>query len=118
LAKSLDGRGLLFDPRELVENCGNKRELAEKVLRAYLRVSPDLIAKIKSGLDSGNADEIRLGSHTLRGSSATIGARPLAEVCRRIEEALPNEARKFLHELLAKFDQTVREVRAFLGETS
>lgn len=118
MAKSLEGRGLLFDPRELVENCGNKRELAEKVLRAYLRVSPDLIAKVKSGLDSGNADDIRLGSHTLRGSSTTIGARPLAEVCRRIEASPPDEARDFLHELLAKFDQTVREVRAFLGEAA
>ncbi len=116
MAKSLEDPKNLLDPRDLIENCGNKRELAHRVLRAYLRVSPALVSRILTGAEASDADEVRIGAHTLRGSSATIGAKALADLCKRIESAPLATSREELMLFNEHFDLTVGEIQRYLEE--
>ena len=46
-----------------------------------------MLAELRTARVEGNADRFRRAAHSLKSSSATLGAARLSECCRRIEEA-------------------------------
>jgi HPt (histidine-containing phosphotransfer) domain-containing protein len=64
-----------------------KAGLLQQVIEMYLQASPPLISQIESGLASGNADSVRIAAHTLKSSSANLGAQGLAQTCAALESA-------------------------------
>jgi HPt (histidine-containing phosphotransfer) domain-containing protein len=58
-------------------------ELAE----AYLADGPTQLAAIEAAIAANDASAVVRPAHTLKSSSATLGALRLAEVCRRFEHA-------------------------------
>jgi HPt (histidine-containing phosphotransfer) domain-containing protein len=64
-----------------------KAGLLQQVIEMYLQASPPLISQIESGLASGNADSVRIAAHTLKSSSANLGAQGLAQTCGALESA-------------------------------
>ncbi|MEY2977361.1 MAG: Hpt domain-containing protein [Prochlorotrichaceae cyanobacterium] len=51
----------------------------------FLEDVPDLLGAIHQGLEDGNANEVRFNVHTLKSSSATLGATHLAKLCLMLE---------------------------------
>jgi HPt (histidine-containing phosphotransfer) domain-containing protein len=75
----------------------NAAGLFGQVVAMYLQASPALIAQIEAGLASGEAPAVRMAAHTLKSSSANLGARQLAQLCAALEQAaragaLPDQA--------------------------
>ncbi len=70
---------------------GELRELMEDdftvLLDAYLAEAPVQRAAIEAAFEDRNAEELRRTAHSLKGSSANIGATLLADVCHRIEQS-------------------------------
>jgi signal transduction histidine kinase/DNA-binding response OmpR family regulator len=62
-------------------------DLLEQIVRLYLEGAPDLIASIRTGLASADNDKVRLAAHSLKSSSANLGATGLAELCKKLEMA-------------------------------
>lgn len=60
-------------------------ELVREVVTAYLSSSPELIAKLREGMTSGDSREVKMAAHTLKSSSANVGAKRLSELCRTVE---------------------------------
>ena len=58
-------------------------ELAE----AYLADGPTQLAAMEAAIAANDASAVVRPSHTLKSSSATLGALRLADVCRRLEHA-------------------------------
>ena len=56
-----------------------------KMLRRYLDSTPTLMAQLHQGLERNDHAAIRLAAHTLKGSSATVGAQRLAALSQEIE---------------------------------
>ena len=56
-----------------------------KMLRRYLDSTPTLMAQLRQGLERNDHAAIRLAAHTLKGSSATVGAQRLAALSQEIE---------------------------------
>lgn len=54
-----------------------------EVLQLYLEDAPPRAAEL-GALDEAR---VRRQAHAIRGSAASVGAQPLAELCRRLEEA-------------------------------
>jgi CheY-like chemotaxis protein/HPt (histidine-containing phosphotransfer) domain-containing protein len=71
--------------REL--DAGGAAGLLEQVVALYLEASPPLLVQIEQGLASGNADSVRMAAHTLKSSSANLGAQGLAQMCATLEHA-------------------------------
>jgi signal transduction histidine kinase/DNA-binding response OmpR family regulator len=55
------------------------------VLRAYLRSAPQLLATLREALTRGEAAAVRQAAHSLKSSSANVGAVALAAHCKELE---------------------------------
>jgi signal transduction histidine kinase/DNA-binding NarL/FixJ family response regulator len=81
---ALDGKALA-EIRELGDDAA--QSFLEQVVELYLESAPTLIEQLRGGLSSADAGAVRAAAHTLKSSSANVGAMQLAEMCRRLEAA-------------------------------
>lgn len=103
----------LMDPLKLdsIRNLDpdGKMGLLKRVIDLYIEKSPPLIQQMLTGLDRSNSEEVYRAAHSLKSSSATIGAVGLAEMCRRLEMAgrdgALNDAPKMVREIEAEFSR-------------
>ena len=89
--------------REALDQLGklvlnSKPDLLARVINLYLVESPKLVQKLKQAADANDAPEIARSAHSLRSSSANVGAAVLSRYCGDIEasarRADTEEARK------------------------
>jgi len=77
-----------------------KPEMLARVINLYLTESPKLIQKLKQAAGAGDALQIERSAHSLKSSSANLGATALSRYCADIEasarRADTEEARKIL----------------------
>ena len=94
-AEVLD-RGVLDQLSKVRTN--GKPELLARVINLYLVESPKLMQKLKQAARAGDAPEIARSAHSLKSSSANVGAMVLSRYCEDIEtsarRADTEEARK------------------------
>jgi len=57
-----------------------------KVIAEFLRSSPSLIAKLRDAATRGDAPAIRTLAHSMKGTSATLGAVALSHRCAELED--------------------------------
>lgn len=60
-------------------------KLLTRVVQAYLASADRLRRQLHDGLAAGDVGAVRLAAHTLKSSSASVGALGLAEACARAE---------------------------------
>ena len=78
-------RQVLDQLGKLITN--GKPELLARVINLYLVESPKLIQKLKQAAEANDAPEIARSAHSLRASSANVGAGVLSRYCGDIEAA-------------------------------
>jgi HPt (histidine-containing phosphotransfer) domain-containing protein len=83
-ATVLIDRRMLDAIRQLDDSSGS---LLARVVQVYLDSSPQLIGRLRHGFDRDDLELLRHAAHTLKSSSANLGAAQLAELCKRIEFA-------------------------------
>lgn len=76
--------------REILElNLGAFEDEMEEYIgfltETFLDDAPNLLASMRQGVQDSNAAEVRFSVHTLKSSSATLGATHLAELCLLLE---------------------------------
>ncbi len=94
--------------REL-DPSGNGR-LVERVLRAFQSSSARLGEQCDVARKSGDMQSIRHVVHTLKSSSASIGALALARICAEIESSIRADALAGLPERLDAMDRELKSV--------
>jgi HPt (histidine-containing phosphotransfer) domain-containing protein len=72
---------------ELRESTGDDDEFIRELVDAYIAEATGYLEAMKVAAAAGDPSAIVRPSHTLKSSSATIGAMRLAAICRGIEEA-------------------------------
>jgi len=91
--------------RQVLDQLGRVRtngkpELLARVISLYLAESPKLMQKLKQAAGAKDAPEIARSAHSLKSSSANVGAKVLSRYCEDIEatarRADTEEARKIL----------------------
>ncbi|HVY07787.1 MAG TPA: response regulator [Burkholderiales bacterium] len=70
---------------DAIRMLGGGNDLLRKVLDAYLGNSPKLVEEFAKGLADGNPEQAHRAVHTLKSSSANVGALQLSELCRQVE---------------------------------
>jgi HPt (histidine-containing phosphotransfer) domain-containing protein len=60
-------------------------DLLKNVIAIYLEETPLLLHELEQAVKAGNRTKIRRLAHTLKSSSANLGAAGLAELCRKLE---------------------------------
>jgi HPt (histidine-containing phosphotransfer) domain-containing protein len=94
--------------RELDPN-GSSR-LLERVLRAFASSASRLARQLGEARAAGDMQGIRHVVHTLKSSSASIGAVALARLCAEIEAAIRSESYASLPERLDAMDRELSAV--------
>jgi signal transduction histidine kinase/CheY-like chemotaxis protein/HPt (histidine-containing phosphotransfer) domain-containing protein len=69
---------------ELREQLGDA-ESVHKVVTTFLHSTPGLLAALREAAGKGDATEVRRAAHTLKSSSAMLGARALSLACEELE---------------------------------
>ena len=99
--------------REL-EGAGN-RGFFERIVKLYLSGTPGLVEGVLAGAEKGDMDSLLLAVHTLKSSSANVGAIGLSDLCRKIEgKARAGEPIAAGDPLLSKFEGESRSVHEAL----
>ncbi len=63
------------------------QSLVQRVVQAYLESSEKLALQLHAAIDSADADSVARTVHTLKSSSANVGALKLADLCKTLETA-------------------------------
>lgn len=77
----------VFDGESLLLRLMEDKELAREVLNGFCQDAPCQLKKLRARIDESDAAGLRLQAHTLKGSSATVGAEALCAVAREMETA-------------------------------
>ncbi len=80
---------MAFDPSMLTTLIGGgtpaKDALRKRAIKIYLEDAPKMVGTIQDAIENNDIAAVRLAAHTLKSSSAMIGAAYVAELSRKIE---------------------------------
>ena len=91
-------------------------DLADRVIRLFLETTPSTVASLRLAASSGNAPQVRLAAHSLRGCGRELGAVRLGHLCQEIENLV--RAGKVLDapSMLPELEHEYEVVRQLLTE--
>jgi HPt (histidine-containing phosphotransfer) domain-containing protein len=72
---------------QALELVGGDQEFLAELVETYKVDGVERIAEMRMALGAGSAPDLQRAAHTLKSSSATLGASDLAEACRVVEHA-------------------------------
>jgi HPt (histidine-containing phosphotransfer) domain-containing protein len=82
-------------------------EMLRDLAGVFFKDSPIILARITDSLHAGDPARLERAAHSLKGSSAAMGADRLSAVCRALEDAAAthevNEARRLAELCIAEF---------------
>jgi HPt (histidine-containing phosphotransfer) domain-containing protein len=91
-------------------------QLFERMIAAYLKYSPDAVQKMNDAVVSGDVAALKMSSHSLKSSSANVGAMKLAGLCRQIEDLTKTTEAGAASALVAQASAEFGLVMSFLRE--
>ena len=76
-----------FDPAVLLGLLGGDKEAANEIIAEYVADAPRQVAALHEGRGGDDADAVRRQAHTLKGTSANVGAAALRAAAYDVERA-------------------------------
>jgi signal transduction histidine kinase/CheY-like chemotaxis protein len=102
--------GVISGLRELDHRGGGMAELVDLFIRDTVSRLDDL----GRGIAAGDASQVARAGHTLKGSSANLGASAMADLCEEIQASATNHALDGAADVLRRLEAEFRRVRAAL----
>ncbi len=109
-----------FDRQDAMGRVDGDIQLLEEIAILFLDSCEEWLADLRRGLADSDAAVMERVAHTLKGSAASIGARPLVEAALRVEGIGASldlaEADAAVRDLESRFEKLAEELRSFLEE--
>ena len=77
----------VLDIERLHKSCAGKAKLERRIMTETLRLTPQILDRLRAAVGAADADPTRFEAHTLKGSSRTLGAEALGNAASLLEEA-------------------------------
>src|SRR5471032_188330 len=90
---------------------GHGDALLDRVLHAYVDDAPGHFQTLRLAIASGQAGQLRKAAHSLKSSSANVGADALAQLCRDLEQLGRDERTDGAAALLSDMEREFQSVR-------
>jgi len=104
---------------ELRETVGaGDEEMFNELLSIYLDDAPNLIAEMEKAYEMKDVEKLTRSSHTLKSSSATIGAMDLSTLCKQVEHASREGKIDNLDEKIEMIKQEYERVKEALKQVA
>lgn len=91
-------------------NPANGVSILKKLILIYLKSAPSFLSQIEDAIQGKDSLMLRRAAHTLKSSTANIGAETLADICRQLEDLGDNEQIDEAAKLLAKLQHEFLQV--------
>jgi HPt (histidine-containing phosphotransfer) domain-containing protein len=109
--------------RELLETTGNDLDFVRELIETYLADSPPQLEAMTTAIAADDAAALVRPAHTLKSSSATIGAMRLSAVARELEMAgrsgmLEPSAQRQLETAQAEWDAAAAALGSWVEQAS
>jgi CheY-like chemotaxis protein len=109
-----------FDPGKLEHllpaGSGGNGELAHRIVDVYLKSSADLVSALSDAVAAEDLEKTARVAHTLKSSSAQVGAAKLSILCKDLEasakDAAMDEARELFDDLSAEVEAVHEQMAA------
>lgn len=92
-----------------------KKDAFSSLIDIYIADTQTHVLNLKQSINENNATESHRLAHTIRGSSANIGARALQEICEKIEQFCKQgnlqDAKNHIDRIETITQQTLTEIR-------
>ncbi len=102
----------------LVLQAPGSPDIRERVIGLYLQHTPGQIRELRAALDRNDPSAMMRAAHTMKSSSANVGAGPLAELCRDLESRLrqrdSEDAEPRIEAIEAEYIRVERELETCL----
>ncbi len=76
----------------------------QRILRSYLKTSQLLVTQLQEAAARNDGETIRQSAHSLKSSSANVGALSLSKLCGQLEAIAPDAATSYIEQLLRQID--------------
>ena len=93
-------------------------QLVARIVGAYHEESPRLLSELKRAAQAQDGDALARAAHSLRSSSANLGASRLAVLCKQIESSARDQRLAGAEGLLEALENEYRKVSAALREAA
>ncbi len=104
-----------FDPEILAllrsANKPGERDFVEELLATYLGLLPGHLKEIRQAAAKRDWKKLEEAAHKLRGSSANLGANPIASVCATLEQLGKTGSAEGMDDAVLKLESLVNRVR-------
>jgi two-component system, sensor histidine kinase and response regulator len=92
--------------------------LVKRIMQVYLDTSGEIVLQVEQAVSAEDAEMLRRAAHSLKSSSANVGAARLSELFHRLEmmgrERELDKARPFLATVRQAYSDVTDEIRALL----
>jgi HPt (histidine-containing phosphotransfer) domain-containing protein len=109
-----------FDPIELEDRVMGNRGLARRILGTFIDDMPRQLALLAQAVSDGNAPQVRLLAHSIKGAAASVSGPEIREASRKLEQQGRDEnltaASDSLAELSASFERARPVMESFCRE--
>ena len=104
----------VLDPKSLAKlsqlDPSGQNRLVQRVLSTYRQSLARLQQQIAGGLDATDLSTVRIGAHTLKSSSASIGALELSSLCAAVEQSIRDGQQDRLSTLMPQLQTEIVRV--------
>ena len=87
-----------------------------ELLALFIEHAPPKLQTIREALESGDLAAVKRAAHSLKGSSANVGARGMQQICERLEHGATadrlSEARALVAQLIEEFSVVEQALKA------
>ena len=105
------------DLEHLYGTFNQDRKIVEELLALYLDTTPSLLERLKAAIDLKDVAGAK-AAHKLKGASAYIAARKMADLAREAEQAIRNEAWEQAGEYMEQMETAFIRVLAFAHQNT
>ncbi|MEL7141781.1 MAG: Hpt domain-containing protein [Cyanobacteria bacterium J06643_4] len=102
-----------FDWQQLRQLAGEDAGFEAELLTIFLQDTENSLRELEGAIAAQNAETVEQVAHSLRGSSANVGASALAAVAFQLEQMARRGDLSSANMLLQKLNQQCRSIRAY-----
>lgn len=94
----------------------NASSVLVEVIDSFLEDTPQILQVIRNAVDAGDAVALRQATHTLKSTSATLGAMTLSNLCKQLEAIAKDDTLAGAPEIASQMEAEYERVRCALQD--
>jgi signal transduction histidine kinase/DNA-binding response OmpR family regulator len=107
---------VVFDREELLERLGGKGELIPRFLAMFSKNSVGYLEALRQGIHAGDAEQVRIQAHSIKGAAANISALKIMETAAALEVMARDGNSDRWGELLARLESEYAEFGSIIRQ--